>query len=152
MVERLRRLRDRFGGDILEHQVDHDHDHVTSTRREHVPVRKFFVGEIWWADRYALGDRRPYREDSSHLPALVTRREDLPHEPIEMAPSAQRASDTADERCFRATEPPEGLLVETVFLLPHRRPVARYCLGAPMGVLRGEDKQLLVQAMEALRL
>ena len=82
VAERLRRLRLRFGDKVRERQVDHDHEHLTGTRFEQIPVRTFFLGEVWWVDRYALGDCRPHREGSSHRPALVTRRQEAPHEPV----------------------------------------------------------------------
>ena len=149
--ERLRRLREEFGAGVHDRQVDHDHEHLTSTRRDLVPVRTFFLGEIWWAERYALGECRPYCEGSSHRPALVTCREPQPYAPVEMAPSARRAPDDIDELCFRAEEPPDGLHEETWFLLPYRRPVSREGIGAPLGVLCGKDKQELAQRMEFLR-
>jgi hypothetical protein len=150
-AERLRRLRDRFGEGVREHQVDHDHDHLTSTRRERVPVRTFFLGETWWAERFALGECRSCRESSSHRPALVTRREERPYEPIEMAPSARRAPGDIGEVCFRPAEPPEGLQEETLFLLLYRRPVGRDCIGAPMGAIGGADKQRLQRLLDLLR-
>jgi hypothetical protein len=151
VAERLRRLREKFGEGIHDHQVDHNQDHLTSTRPEHVPLRTFYLGEIWWVDRCALGDWRPYREGSSYRPALVTRREPRPHEPIEMAPSARQAPGDIDKLCFRATEPPEELQAGTWFLLPYRRPVSRQWLGGSMGALSGRGKQQLAELLGLLR-
>jgi len=55
VAERLRRLRLRFGDKVRERQVDHDHEHVTGTRFEQIPVRTFFLGEVWWVDRVCAG-------------------------------------------------------------------------------------------------
>jgi len=145
VAERLRRLRERFGEDVREHQVDHDHDNITSTKRDLISVRTFYLGEIWWAERYALGNQRSHREGGSHIPALVTRREAQASAPIEMAPSAQRAPADIDELCFCTRELPEGLREETWFLLPYRRPVARHAIGAPMGSISAAEKQWLAQ-------
>jgi len=151
VAERLRRLRNRFGERVRGHQVDHDHDHLTSTRREHVPVRTFFLGEIWWVERFALGECRPGREGSSHSLALVTRREERPYEPVEMAPSARRAPRDIGEVCFHPAEPPERLQEETLFLVLYRRPVGRDCIGAPMGAVGAADKQRLQRLLDLLR-
>ena len=149
--ERLRRLREEFGAGVHDRQVDHDHEHLTSTRRDLVPVRTFFLGEIWWADRHALGDPRPHREGSSHLPALVTKRERLAGEPVETAPSARHAPEDIDELCFRPSGPPDGLYAETTFLLPYRRPVARESFGAKLATITGSDKARLSQLLDCLR-
>ena len=147
----MRRLRERFGEGVRERQVDHDHDHLTGTRREHVAVRTFFLGEIWWAQREALNDWRPSREGRSHLPAIVTLRADHPGHPVEMAPGKSRAPQNIDELCFRPTQLPEGLREETFFLLPYRRPVGRNLIGGPMGALGGKDKQELAKLLSLLR-
>ncbi len=151
VAERLRRLREDFGPGAHDWNVDDDHDHLTSTRPEHVSLRTFFLGEIWWAGRYALGDRRPHPEGSSHRPALVTRRQAQPYAPVEMAPSARHAPQDIDELCFRPGDPPEGLREETWFLLPYRRPVSRDCLGGPMGTINGKEKQALAELLHLLR-
>jgi hypothetical protein len=151
VTERLRRLRERFGEGVGEREVDHAYLHLTGTELRHVPLRTFFLGEIWWADRSALGDRRPHGEGSSHIPALVTRRESRPHEPVELAPSARRAPSEIGELCFRAMEPPGGLERETWFLLPYRRPVSRQWIDRHMGKLAGRDVRDLAAALAYLR-
>jgi hypothetical protein len=141
-------LRVRFGDKVRERNVDHDHERLTGTRFEHMPVRTFFLGEVWWVDRFALGDCRPHREGSSHRPALVTRRQEFPHEPVEMAPSVRRSLAGRGDLCFEAQQPPENLQ-EGVFLLLYRRPVGREWVGGPMGAIGGMDKQRLQQVLAA---
>ncbi len=148
VAERLRRLRLRFGEKVRERNVDHDHERLTGTRFEHIPERTFFLGEVWWVDRFALGDCRPHREGSSHRPAMVTRRQESPHEPVEMAPSARRPLAGQSGLCFQAQQPPERL-EEGVFLLHYRRPVGREWVGSPLGSVGGMDKQRLQQLLTA---
>lgn len=148
VAERLRRLRLRFGDKVRERHVDHDHEHLTGTRFEQIPVRTFFLGEVWWVDRFALGDCRPHREGSSHRPALVTRRQEGPHEPVEMAPSGRRSPAGRSDLYFEARQPPEKLQ-EGVFLLLYRRPVGREWIGSRMGSVGGMDKQRLQQLLTA---
>lgn len=151
IAQRLQKLRARFGRGVRERNLDHDQEHLTSTRREHVPERTFFLGEIWWAERFALGDHRPHRASSSHLPALVTRREAQPHAAIEIAPASLRTPEDTGALCFRPIAPPEGLDAATVFLLAYRQPMERENIGAPMGRLAGRDVQNLAGALDAAR-
>lgn len=150
VAERLRQLREKFGKGIQDCNVDDDHDHLTSTWREHVPERTFFLGEIWWADRYALGDRRPYRAGSSHCPALVTSREECPHVPVETAPSRPRFPGDAEPTHFDASAV-AGLSMGTVFVLELRRPVARMDFSHHMATLDSAEKQRLARLLDALR-
>jgi len=147
--ERLRRLRERFGEGVQDRHVDDDHDNLTSPRPEHIPLRTFFLGEIWWTHRISL-DRRPYRDGSSHLPALVTRKQPCPGEPVEIAPARQRNAVSSSRTDFEAAGI-AGLWSETVFSLTLRRPVARTAVGHQLATLNGLDKQRLARAMEALR-
>jgi len=150
VAERLRRLRERFGEGVREREVDHDYDHLTSTRRRHAAVRTSFLGEIWWARREALNDWRPSRERSSHLPALVTLRAEDPRQPVEMAPGKSSVPQEIDELCFRPAEPPEGLWEGTVFLLPYRRPVFRQSITGPLGALGGTNMEELAKLLSML--
>jgi hypothetical protein len=151
VVERIRRLRERFGPGVNAYDVDDDFENLTSALPKHVPNRTFFLGEIWWADRFALGEHRPHSERSSHRPALVTLRESRPFEPVEMAPSAHRAPEEIAEFCFCATEPVAALNEETWFLVPYRRPISRGWIGWPMGSISSKDKQGLAKLLALLK-
>jgi hypothetical protein len=143
IANRLRRVRHRFGKGVGARQVDDDHDHLTGTRREQVPKRTFFLGEIWWAERAGLGESRPRPESASHVPALVTERQDEPGERVELAPGTPGRPRNPDAIWFEVLEPPGGLRAGTGFLLSFRRPVGRERIGAPIGALNGREKQRL---------
>lgn len=150
--ERLRRLRERFGPDVRAHEVDHDEDHLTSTHPRFSPVRTFFLGQVWWVDRAALGDRRPYREGSSHLPALVTRKQEISGAPVECAPSGRgRSGQAGGAEVFVPADCMERLSTETVFHLLYRRPVSRAAFSADVGKISGSDLQRLSAQLERLR-
>jgi hypothetical protein len=149
VADRIKRLRDRFGHLVKEREVDHDHDHLTGTRREQLSRRTFFLGEVWTAARDAIGNRGPHQDGS--VPALVTRRQEASFAPVEMAPGANRAPEDIDTLCFLPAGGCDGCDPETVFLLPYRRPVYRDSIGAPIGKLQGADVQELARMLDFMR-
>ena len=124
---------------------------ITGTRREDVPVREFFLGEIWWADREALGDQRTHARRGTRLPALVTRHQTSTYAPVEMARSDPCPPDDINELCFRPEPCPDALREGTVFLLPYRRPVARDDIGSKLATINSGDKQRLAELLAYLR-
>jgi len=148
VAERLRRLRVRFGEGIREQQVDYDHESLTRARSEHVPLRTFYLGEIWWADRYAFGDHRASREGSSHLPALITERQPEPDEPVEGAPPFPRRLRVPEAEGMSKFEVSarEGAERSWLFALALRGPVPRSGFSGYLAALAGRDKQALAQA------
>jgi len=151
----LRKLREEFPIKVGLRQVDHDYGHITSTRREHLPQRKFFLGEIFWAGRHSLGefgDSRPRPVGGPYLAGLVTRSQGRPFEPVELAPSANRAPTNLDELCFQPLEWPAELKAGIFFVLPYRRPVAREDLGGHLATLSPKDKQRLSKELDLQRL
>ena len=149
IAARLRRLRDRFGAGVHARHVDHDQDHLTSTRRDHVGDRTFFLGEIWWVERPAMGDYRPHRAGSNHLPGLVTRRQESAGVAVECAPAGRGGGGPSMQGAFEPRQPAPGLYAATVFHVLYRRPVARTAFGAPIGKLSGADVQRLAAAVQA---
>ena len=159
MLRERRRVQDRFGGDANERRVDHDHRGITSTRKKDIPRRLFFLGEIWWADREVLSLRLAHTQsadwpaqqpDAAYLLGLVTHRQNVEREPIEMAPGTRRPPAGLDELCFEPLDSPGELREGTVFVLPYRRPVPREDIGGRFAVLSHPDQQRLADSLAAL--
>ena len=164
--QKLRKLRERrhardlFGEDVNERLVDHGHTGITGTGKRFVPRRVFFLGEIWWADREVLNLRLAYtanadwpakRSAPGYLLGLVTHRQNVEGEPIEMAPGTTHAPPGLDELCFEAADPPQELREGTLFVLPYRRPVGRDDISGRLAVLGQPDRQRLATSLAALQ-
>jgi hypothetical protein len=108
---------------------------ITSTKPRDIPVRRFFLGEIFGVSDSA--GRRRFRVKSLS-PWLVTRKQSVPGQPVLMAPSSKfpREQDWVFSTAATGTE--------VHFLLYYRKPVFRELIGDKMGALNGLEKQQLV--------
>lgn len=152
-VMRLRGVRERllarFPGAGIYHPslTDKDQDHVTSDRRAHQGVRKFYLGEVFWCGPME-GLRVP---EAAMRPAMVTRRQTVRCAPVEMAPSARlRQGNEGDPSVFVPQDGLQHLAEESAFLLFWRRPVSRDLLGGHLDTLSGKDKQRLANQLAKL--
>jgi hypothetical protein len=107
---------------------------VTSAQAHDIPVRTFFLGEIFGVSD-SMGRWRP--RVTGQCPWLVTRKQGLPDHPVLMAPSSAfpREKDWVFSTSVAGNE--------LHFLLYYRKPVYREQIGRKIGVLDGMEKQRL---------
>lgn len=147
IAARLERLRKDLPAAWKESQVDKDHTSVTSDHPSFSWVRTYYLGEICWVERTSWPVERTQTAGQRTAPraAIVLERQNLPGEPVKMAPGMRHAPANTSELCFQAQDNVKRLEPGTIFVLPFYRPIQRVAVLGHFATLSGKDKQRLAQ-------